>query len=312
MPVADELVPVLDAMAAARDATGAAPDITTIRQGFETTAAAWAATSAELARIDDLEVPGPSGSIPIRVYVPNGDAPLPVVVFFHGGGFFVGSIETHDAVCRELAARAGWIVVSVEYRLAPEHPFPAAIDDCFAVLQWCASEAKSFGGDPTRLAVAGDSAGGNLAAAAALRARDEGGPPLALQALVYPTTDAACDTESMARNGSGYFLTADAMLMSWGLYAPDADARANPYACPMRAADVAGVAPAVVITAEYDPLVDEGEAYAKRLADAGVAVELTRYDGMIHGFVQMLALTPRASEAIDQVAAALRACRPKA
>jgi acetyl esterase len=197
-------------------------------------------------------------------------------------------------------------VVSVEYRLAPKHPFPAAADDCFAALQWCASEARSFGGDPEQLAVGGDSAGGNLAAVVAQRARDDGGPDLRLQALIYPVTDAACDTPSMARNGEGYFLTADALRMMWNLYTPDAATRDNPHVSPFRAVDLAGVAPALVITAEFDPLVDEGEAYAKRLLDAGVPVELTRYDGMIHGFVQMLAVTPRAIEAIDQAAAALK------
>jgi acetyl esterase len=276
-----------------------------IREMFAGLCATWAVASEPLAGVEDRTIPGPAGPVPVRVYTPVGDGPLPVLVFFHGGAFFIGSIDTHDPVCRELAARSGWLVVSVEYRLAPEHPYPAGVDDCFAALQWCAANAASIGGDAGHLAVAGDSAGGNLAAVCALRARDEGGPELDLQVLLYPVTDAACATPSMTRNGEGYFLTAGAMQMSWGLYAPDEQTRSDAYASPLRAPDLSGVAAALVITAEFDPLVDEGDAYAKRLFDAGVPVELTQYDGMIHGFVQMLAITPRATEAIDQVAASL-------
>ncbi len=282
-----------------------APGMDGIRAMFAATCAGWASEAPSLATVEDRTIPGPHAPLPIRIYTPEGDGPFPMLVFFHGGGFFIGSIDTHDPVCRELAARSGWLVVSVEYRLAPEHPFPAAADDCFSALQWCAAEAASISGDPSRVAVGGDSAGGNLAAVSALRARDEGGPELLLQVLIYPVTDAGCATDSMTRNGEGYFLTSSGMQMSWSLYTPDVATRDHPYASPLRG-DLAGVAPALVITAEFDPLVDEGEAYTKRLADAGVAVEVTRYDGMIHGFVQMLAVTPRATDAIDQAAAALR------
>jgi acetyl esterase len=259
-----------------------------------------------LTSVVDRRLPGPAGDIPVRVYRPVADGPLPVLVFFHGGGFFVGSLDTHDPVCREVAARSGWLVVSVDYRLAPEATHPAAGDDCFAVLRWIAAHVGEMGGDPSRLAVCGDSAGGNLAAVTALRARDEGGPELALQVLIYPVTDWTGDTRSMQENGAGYFLTAEAMRMSWSLYVPDEARRSDPYAAPLGAPDLRGVAPAMVVTAEFDPLRDEGEAYADRLDQAGVPVDRSRYDGMIHGFAQMLTITPRAAEVLDLVSERLR------
>jgi acetyl esterase len=302
MPVAQEFLPFLQSMSASSGSGGGPPSIDQVRAGFVDMCRQWTVPSPPLASITDRT----AGEIPIRVYRPDGDGALPTLVFFHGGGFFVGSIDTHDDVCRAVAARSGWVVVSVDYRLAPEHPFPAASDDAFAALQWVAAHAGELGADPARLAVGGDSAGGNLAAVTALRARDEGGPQLSLQVLIYPVTDWAQDTSSMAANGSGYFLTADAMRMTRQLYLPDPSRWADPYAAPLRAPDVSGVAPAIVVTAEFDPLRDEGEAYADRLAAAGVPVDRTRCAGMIHGFVQMLPVTPRAGEVLDLVSDRLR------
>ena len=258
----------------------------------------------EVAEVRDLTIPTPDGPVPARVYVPRGDAPFPVVVYFHGGGWVIGSIETHDGSCREIANRAGAVVVSVDYRLAPEHTFPAAPDDCYAATRWVAEHAPEFGGDPSRLAVAGDSAGGNLAAVVALMARDRGGPPLRFQLLVYPAVDARMTSASIEENATGYFLTKDDMEWFYGHYgAPDpTDWRVSPLLAP----DHSGLPPAFVITAEYDPLRDEGEAYAKKLDEAGVPVTLRRYDGQIHGFFGMTAALDGAKKANDEAGAALR------
>ena len=259
-----------------------------------------------VAHVEDRTIPGPAGQIPVRIYTPTGRPPFPLLVYFHGGGWVIGNLETHDGVCRALTNAAACIVVSVDYRLAPEHPFPAAPEDSYAATQWVAANAAAIGGDPTRIAVGGDSAGGNLTAVVALVARDRGAPPLCFQLLVYPVTDAACDTASYRDNADGYFLTRDMMGWFWNHYAAQRSARENPYASPLRAASLKGLPPALVITAEFDPLRDEGEAYAARLRDAGVAAQLTRYDGMIHGFFGMGSMLDQAKTAIAQAAAALR------
>jgi acetyl esterase len=258
----------------------------------------------DVAEVRDLTVSTPDGPIPARAYIPYGETPLPVVVFFHGGGWVIGSIETHDAPCRELANRSGAIVVSVEYRLAPEHPFPAAPEDCYAATSWVAEHASEFGGDPSRLAVAGDSAGGNLSAVVALMAVERGGPPLRFQLLIYPATDFRMGYASIDENGNGgYFVTKADMHWFFGHYGADpTDWRASPLLAP----DHSGLPPALVLTAEYDPLRDEGEAYARKLEEAGVPVTLRRYDGQIHGFLGMTAAVDRAREAVDQAAADLR------
>jgi acetyl esterase len=215
----------------------------------------------------------------------------------------IGSIETHDGLCRELANRSGAIIVSVEYRLAPEHPFPAAPEDCYAATSWVAEHASEFGGDPARLAVAGDSAGGNLSAVVALMARERGGPPLRFQLLIYPGVDCRMGYPSIDENGTGYFLTKADMHWFYGHYGADPnDWRASPLLAP----DHSGLPPALVLTAEYDPLRDEGEAYARKLREAGVPVTLRCYDGQIHGFIGMTATVDRAREAFDQAAADLR------
>jgi acetyl esterase len=232
---------------------------------------------------EDRIVPGPAGDIPVRIYHPENDRPLPVVVYFHGGGFVIGDIASHDTICHRLAAGVPALVVSVDYRLAPEHRFPAAVKDCDAATSWVSAHAAEYGGDPSRLAVAGDSAGGNLAAVVARHARDANGPPIAFQLLVYPGIDMTCSLPSHTENGEGYFLDSD--MMDWFLdnYMADADLR-HPDASPLFADDLAGLPPALVVTAEFDPLRDEGEAYAERLRQAGVTVTTSRYDGMIHGF----------------------------
>jgi acetyl esterase len=260
-----------------------------------------------VAGVEDRRIPGPQGDIPVRIYHPGGPGPLPALVYFHGGGWVLGSIATVDAICRALANRAGCAVVSVEYRLAPEHKFPAAAEDSYAATRWVADNAAAIGVDATRLAVGGDSAGGNLGAVVALMARDRGGPGLALQLLVYPVTDADFDTQSYTDNATDYFLTRDAMVWFWNHYAGDAADRTHPYAAPLRAANLQGLPPALVITAEYDPLRDEGEAYAARLRAVGVPTEVTRYPGMIHGFFGMGDLLDQGKQAIAQAAGALRA-----
>jgi acetyl esterase/lipase len=260
-----------------------------------------------VARVEDRTIPGPEGALQIRVYAPDGRGPFPVLVYFHGGGWVIGNLDTVDGPCRAMANAACCVVVSVDYRLAPEHKFPAAAEDAYASVQWVATNAPTIDVDPTRIAVGGDSAGGNLAAVVALMGRDRGAPLLSYQVLVYPVTDAACDTASYRENADGYLLTRDMMRWFWGHYLRnDADSQ-NPYASPLRAQDVRGVPPALIVTAEFDPLRDEGEAYAARLRAAGVPVQLTRYDGMIHGFFGMASLLDQAHVAIGEAATALRA-----
>lgn len=256
--------------------------------------------------ISDLDIPGPGSGIPLRVYRPDRSRRLPVIVYFHGGGWVLGSIESHDALCQQLAIRVPAVVVSVGYRLAPEYRFPAALEDCVAATTWVAACARELGGDPTRLAVAGDSAGGNLAAVTAIQARDHGGPAIAYQLLVYPVTDSSMGSASYQANAEGYMLTAAGMRWFWDLYlGPDGQVD-NPLASPVKAPDLAGLPPAFVITAEFDPLRDEGEHYAELLRNAGVETRLSRYSGMIHGFFGMNRLIDAADRAIEEASAALR------
>ncbi len=268
------------------------------------------ASKAEMASVTDRTFPGPGGDIPVRVYVPTAaPGPRPVLVFFHGGGWVIGDLESHDATVRALAAASGVTIVAVDYRLAPEHPFPAAVDDCLAAVRWVAepSTATDLAIDPARMAVGGDSAGGNLAAVAAQQLRDTG-PALRFQLLVYPAADMHLSHGSIDENADGYFLTRADMTWFRGHYCGAEDWN-DPRMSPLRAADeaVRGVAPALVITAEYDPLRDEGEAYAAKLQAAGVAAKASRYDSVIHGFCSMGDLVPEGKAAIDEAAAALRA-----
>jgi acetyl esterase len=247
-----------------------------------------------------------AAGVPVIVYKPSAEPNLPILVVIHGGGWVIGSAGEYDLIARQLANASGAIVVSVDYRLAPEHPFPAPLDDCWTALQWTVANAAAIGGDASRVAIGGDSAGGNLAAVCALRARDEGAPHLALQVLVYPVCDHDSDTASYVENAEGFLLEREEMQWFFDCYAPAGVDRADWRISPLRAPDLHGVAPAVVITAEYDPLRDEGEAYAEALRAAGVAVEHKRYDGMIHGFFGCPAAFDAARDATALVASALR------
>ena len=263
-----------------------------------------------IGKVEDRKIPGPAGDIAIRVYTPV-DASSPVLaglVFFHGGGFVIGDLETHDDLCRCLANGSGCRIVSIDYRLAPEHPFPAAVDDSFAATQWVAAHAAELGIDPKRLAVGGDSAGGNLAAVVAQLAKAKGAPAIAFQLLIYPVTQlgAPAETKSMRENGKGYFLEKDGMDWFTQMYAPDAKHRSDPRLSPLLCPDVSGQPPAYVITAGFDPLRDEGKDYADKLDAAGVPVTYVNYPGMVHGFFSMRSLIPKAREAVSAAAAAVR------
>jgi acetyl esterase len=250
-----------------------------------------------------------AGPIPLRVYRPAGVAAgtaLPALVFFHGGGWVIGDLDTHDVLCRQLTAEAGIVVVAVDYRLAPEAKFPAAADDAWAATTWVAANAPRLGVDASRLAVGGDSAGGNLAAVVALMARDAGAPQIRLQTLLYPVVDVGTETRSYADFGDGYLLTRDGMRWFFDQYLASKDQAADWRVSPLRAKSLAGAAPALVVTAGFDPLRDEGEAYAEKLRQAGVRVDYICYGGMIHGFMPMGRLIDTGNRAVSHVAASLR------
>jgi acetyl esterase len=309
-------VPVDPAIQATLDAVGGpdAPDLSdmTVEEARATIAmlAALDGEPEEVASVEDRTIPGPAGEIPVRLYrsaEPSGA----ILIWYHGGGWAIGDLETADPTVRKLANRTGALVVSVDYRLAPEHPYPAAVDDAWAVLQWIADHGDELGGDPTRLAVAGDSAGGNLAAIVAVLARDAGIGALRYQLLVYPATDLTLSHPSIDENGEGKLLTKTGMIWFTGHYLGPAseqgDLGKDPRVSPLYTADLSGVAPATVITADHDPLRDEGREYAAALAAAGVPVAEQRYPTMIHGFISMAAITPVTNEALDEAGAALRA-----
>ena len=257
--------------------------------------------------VTDFTIPGSDGQpMPARAYRPASADKPPVLIFLHGGGWIAGDLVSHDPLCRELMLASGCVIVSIEYRLAPEHKFPAAPMDCYSALQWVVDHGAEYGWDSTRVAIGGDSAGGNLAAAVTQLARDRRGPRLAFQLLVYPVTDHAFETPSYRQFADGYLLTREAMISHWCDYLPDADAGRNPLASPLRAENLEGLPPALVITAEYDPLRDEGERYAQRLRDAGVEVELKRYDGMLHAFFSLGSCFDQGREAVTHAAAAVR------
>lgn len=252
-----------------------------------------------VAKIENRGIPGPAGELPVRIYTPDGAGPFPLLMFFHGGGFVVCDLDSHDALARSLCGGAGAVVVSVDYRLAPEAKFPAAPEDCHAATRWAVDNAASIGADGARVAVAGDSAGGNLAAVVAQLAKQRGGPALAHQLLLYPVTAHDFTTPSYEENAEGYFLTRDMMQWFWHHYLERAEDGQDPMAAPLRAKDLSGLPPATVVTAEYDPLRDEGEAYARRLDEAGVPTQAVRYDGVIHGFVSMYEQIDKGREAIE-------------
>ncbi len=258
----------------------------------------------EVARIDNRRIPGPNGEIPVRIYQPADVAatrPAPALVFFHGGGWVICNLDTYDSLCRDLALAADCVVVSVDYRLAPEHKFPAAADDAYAATVWVCDHSNELNIDPNRIAVAGDSAGGNLAAVVSLMARDRGNPAIAFQVLIYPITDYSFDTESYQANSEGYFLTRMIMEWFWEQYLECPEDGTHPYASPLRADDLSNLPPALVTTAGFDPLCDEGRAYAQRLQAAGNDTELVHYEGMIHGYVRRTDLFDRARETVDLI-----------
>jgi acetyl esterase len=265
------------------------------------------AQPATVETVRERVIQGPGGDLRLRIYRPPGDGPFPLLAFFHGSGFVLCSLDTHDGMCRNLCAGAGYVVVSVDYRLAPEHKYPAGLDDCVFATRWIADHAGELEGDAQRLVVGGDSAGGNLAAAAALRLRDQGGPPLVGQLLIYPVTDYHTPgTASYRENAEGYGLTRDTMVWFWDHYLTDATQAADPYVSPLRAANLANLPPALVQTAEYDPLRDEGDTYAAKLRAVGTPATLSRWDGMNHGFLFWVGRVDKAGEAMGECCAWLR------
>ncbi|UOF92012.1 alpha/beta hydrolase [Fodinisporobacter ferrooxydans] len=255
-----------------------------------------------VAQVKDIEIPGPYGLIPIRIYIPDGKNSFPLLLWFHGGGWVWGNLETADEACRVIANKANCIVVSVDYRLAPEHTFPIAIEEAYAAIKWAYENASEVHGDPSRIAVGGDSAGGNLAAVASMMARDRNGPKIIYQLLVYPVIDSRLSTESFQHFENGYSLTKEKMKWFWEQYAPGIADQQHPYAAPVFAGNLRNLPPALVITAEFDPLRDEGEAYANMLKEAGVSARCIRFDGMIHGFFTRVAAFDQAMRAIEEAA----------
>lgn len=258
---------------------------------------------------DDRRIPGPAGEIPVRIYRPKSASSatkLPLLVYFHGGGWVIGDIETHHTMCQRLSDAGNLVVVSVDYRLAPEHRFPASVDDCWAATVWASANAASIGAEGSRIAVGGDSAGGNLAAVIALMARDRGGVQIGFQLLLYPAVDALTNTGSLARNADGYLLTREAMVWFYDHYIPDPADRSDWRASPLRARTFAGLPPAMIVTAGFDPLLDEGRLYADRLAHDGVTVEYVEYGSMIHGFLGMPGVLPQARRGLALAGQAVR------
>ena len=263
-------------------------------------------TGPEVAKVEDSQIPGPGGDIPIRVYTPSGTGPFPVLVWFHGGGWVMGNLDSTDGTCRRLTLGAQCVVISVDYRLAPENKFPAAAEDGYAAIDWIAKNGATINADGSRLAVGGTSAGGNLCAVVSLMARDRGGPPLVLQIMIVPVTDHNFDTTSYMEKAEGYWVTRKWMMYFWDLYTRDEDDTKNPYAAPMQAKDLSGLPPALVMTAEYDPLCDDGARYAERMKQAGVPTTYICYPGTIHSFFARADTIDRGREAVVQAVQALK------
>lgn len=282
--------------------------VATLRDLVRQASTAFPPVTVPIGTVEDRSIDGPGGALPIRVYTPAGDGPWPVVVYFHGGGWVVGDLDTQDMICRGLCHGAQSVILSVGYRLAPEHPFPAAPDDCWAATLWADAHSGDLNGIPGQIAVAGDSAGAVLAAGVALRARDAGGPALRAQVLIYGPCDyPSLDTPSVREFRDAPILGADDALYFWGQYLSDPEReRTNPLAAPVRAASHTGLAPAFVCVAEIDPSRDDAEAYGQTLMAAGVPVMMRRYIGMLHGFVSWLGMVDAAQDAIDDASAWLK------
>ncbi|WP_078596431.1 alpha/beta hydrolase [Evansella clarkii] len=260
----------------------------------------------QVGKVENRTIPVEGGEIAVRIYTPVGEGPFPALVYYHGGGWVIGDLDTVDVPCRLLTNQANCVVVSVDYRMAPEHKFPIPADDSYAAAKWVAENAATINVDKDRVAVGGDSAGGNLAAAVSLMARDRGEFSIAFQMLIYPVTNHSFATPSYLENGEGYFLTKDSMVWFWNHYLRNEEDGINPYASPLQSEDLSGLPPALVLTAGFDPLRDEGEAYAERLKEAGVEVEVTRYEGMIHGFFWMPGALDEGRKSFGQAAEALK------
>jgi acetyl esterase len=302
-PLDPQIAAILERLKALRGPAAHEVPVDQARAGHDKETEQFSGVPEAVAETRELEIPSPGGVIPARAFIPEGEGPLPVVAYFHGGGWVLGTVYAFSPVCSALANASGAIVVAVDYRLSPEHPFPAALQDTLCSVRWLREHAPELGGDPERLALAGDSAGGNLAAVAARQLREE--IALRLQVLIYPVTDAAVNTPSYRDFGEGYGLTAASMQRYWRLYLDGADGL-QPDCSPLRAPDLGGVAPAFVLTADRDPLRDEGEAYAAALEQAGVPVTARRFDGTVHGFWRWLAVTDVSHRAVAEVGAALR------
>ena len=264
---------------------------------------------ADVAQVQELQASGPHGSIPLRLYRPLGSAEtetLPVLVYYHGGGWTIGDLDTHDSLCRELANGAGCAVIAIDYRMGPEHRFPAAVDDCLAATRWVNANAAALHLDAARLAVGGDSAGGNLAAVISIAARDSGDLPIAFQLLIYPATNQHRTSASHAENAQGYLLTTDTMDYFTGHYIADPAQYDDWRASPLLHENLANLPPALVLTAGFDPLRDEGKAYAERLTAAGNRASYVCFDRQIHGFITMGKLIDEANTAVASCAAELK------
>jgi len=308
-----QLDPVLEMALAQMKASGQAetwqlsPD--EARATFKMLTPLFEGQAPEMQQVEERTIPGLGGPLPLRIYTPRPMAEgelAPILVFFHGGGWVLGDLDTHDVVCRHLAKDGDCIVVSVDYRLAPEHKFPAAIEDALTATEWASANAKSLHGDASRLAVGGDSAGGNLAAVVSQLAKEQGSPPIRFQMLLYPSVDLETDHPSRTTYGEGYFLTRNDMLWFAQQYLDGSEDPRDPRLAPLHHPDLSGLPPALIVTAGFDPLQDDGKAYADALEAAGVPVEHAHFDTMIHGFISMPGILEESRRGLDQCASALR------
>ncbi len=274
------------------------------RESVKQTTVAPGSTLESVAHIENLVIPGPAGDLPVRLYTPEGIGPFPVLMFFQKS-WVHGNLDTHEMMCRSLCGGADCLVMTVDYRLAPEDPFPAALEDCYTATCWMVAHATEFQGDPIRIAVGGESGGGNFAAAVALMSRDRGGPKLAFQLLICPAADFRVTTDSW-KDYDGYIIPKEEFLIVRDFYAPSEEERLHPHAAPSLASNLHQLPPALIITAECDPMRDGGELYGQRLLEAGVPATVSRYDGMIHIFMHLGSMVPQANQALDEVIHVLR------